>query len=130
MADVPSNFTLTIEQYQALVALARAGTTSDDQRRQLEQFLVEIEKTNGVTRYLLWVQWQELEQALPPTAKFPEVWPPELRQLIQQINRPISLSDVNAVLAASAKKPTNVLVTPDPAAVVGWTPLALYFPGG
>lgn len=127
---VPANFTLTIEQYQALVALARQGTTSSDQTLQLEQFLISIEKANGVTRYLLWVQWQELEQALPPTTKFPEQWPPNLRQRIQQLDRPVGMADVQAVLKVNAKKPTNVLVTTDPAAMVGWTPLATYFPGG
>ena len=122
------SFTLTLEEYQALVALARAGTTSDDQARKLEQFLVEIEKNNGVVRYSLWVQWQELEQALPPTTKFPEQWPPELRQRIELINRPVALSDVQTVLDHHAKKPTNVVVTPDPAALVGWTPVEVYFP--
>ncbi len=125
----PPTFTLTLEQYTALVALARQGTTSIDQQQNLEQFLISIEKANGVTRYLLWVQWQEAGQILPPTTKFPEVWPPELRRLIQQINRPIALADVQALLAEVATNPTNIVVTPDPAANVGWTPLNTFFPG-
>lgn len=125
----PPSFTLTLEQYTALVALARNGTTSIDQQQNLEQFLISIEKANGVIRYLLWVQWQEAGQILPPTTKFPEVWPPQLRRIIQQINRPIAKADVQALLASSATNPTNVLVTPDAAANVGWTPLDTYFPG-
>lgn len=121
------DITMTLEQYQALVALSRRGTSSSDQQLSLEEFLVDIEKKNGIIRYLLWVQWQELEQALPPTVKFPEVWPPELRRLLQQINRPIARADVDAVLSAAAKKPTNILVTRDPAALVGWTPIDVFF---
>ena len=127
---LPSSMNLTIEQYSALVALARRGTTSVDQQVDLEAFLVQIEKANGVTRYLMWVQWQEAGQILPPTTKFPEVWPPQLRQIIQQLNRPIAKSDVQAVLTQFAANPTNVLVTADPAAQVGWQSLAQAFPGG
>lgn len=126
---IPPSMNLTIEQYSALVELSRRGTTSVDQQVDLEAFLVQIEKANGVTRYLLWVQWQEAGQILPPTTKFPEVWPPELRQIIQQLNRPVALSDVQDVLNKFAKNPTNVLVTIDPAARVGWQPLAQAFPG-
>jgi hypothetical protein len=121
---VPATITMTTEQYTALVALARrAGTDAV----QLEAFLVDIEKSNNITRYLLWVQWQELEQALPPTTKFPEQWPPNLRLLIQQVNTPIAQADVMNSLAVKAKKPTNILVTKDPAALVGWTSVTTFF---
>src|ERR1019366_5497240 len=120
----PATITMTTEQYTALVALARrAGTDAV----QLEAFLVDIEKSNNITRYLLWVQWQELEQALPPTTKFPEQWPPNLRLLIQQVNTPIAQADVMNSLAVKAKKPTNILVTKDPAALVGWTSVTTFF---
>lgn len=125
---IPTTFTLTLEDYQALVALARKGVTSDDQSRQLELFLISIEKQNNVLRFSAWVQWQELEQALPPTTKFPEQWPPELRRRIDILNRPIARSDVQAVLDQYAKKPTNVMITTDPAAQVGWTPIDVFFP--
>lgn len=120
------DFKLTQEQYSALVALARSGIPVDG-RLALEEFLKDIEKSNGATRYLLWVQWQEADQPLPPTVQFPDKWPPELRKLIERIDRPIAKADVDAVLAANASKPVNVLVTKDPAGRVGWTQEAVFF---
>jgi hypothetical protein len=124
--SIPPNITLTTDQYTSLVALARRGTQD---QVPLEAFLISIEKANGITRYLLWVRWQELDSPLPPTTRFPTHWPPELQRLIQQINQPVSLAQVNQVLATYAKNPTNVMVTPDPNALLGWSTLAQYFPG-
>lgn len=118
------SFTLTSEQYTALVALARKGSRD---LVSLEQFLQSIEKANGITRYALWVQWQESETPLPPHARFPDSWPPELRAHIEQLNRPVCLADVEKVLDEKASKPISVLVTPDPAARVGWTDLSTFF---
>ena len=125
----PVNFTLTSEQYTALVAMARKGVNRHSQvdQQTLEQFLISIEKANGVTRYLLWVQWQELDAPVPATAKFPTEWPPNLRQLIQQINTPISYQRVLDTLATYAKNPQAILVTTDPGAVLGWTDVKTYF---
>lgn len=122
-----ADFTLTQEQYEALVSLSRRGATTESSLRQLEVFLRSIEKANGVTRYFLLVQWQESNQALPPTAEFPKVWPPELRATIELISRPIARADVDALIKKKAKQPVNVLVTTDPAGVVGWTQLDKYF---
>jgi len=120
-------FSLTQEQYEALVALARRGSPAPQQKRELETFLELIEAANGVSRDKLWVQWQEADTALPPSAMFPEVWPPELRKYIELISRPIARADVDKVLTIHARKPVNVLVTPDPAALVGWTALEDFF---
>lgn len=129
------NITLNEEQYSALVQLAREGAraASDDPRvaqdriMRLEDFFRSIEKSNGVTRYLLWVQWQETDNPLPPTVRFPESWPPTQRQLIERLDRPIAKVDVDNLLAANAKKPVTVLVTVDPAGLVGWTEYDVYF---
>ena len=59
------------EQYEALIALARKGATGDDARR-LDAFLQDLEAKNGIIRNTLWVQWQELNQPLPPGTNFPE----------------------------------------------------------
>lgn len=114
-------FSLTQEQYEALIALARRGASTAEQKRDLESFLALIESRNGVTRYKLWIQWQEADASLPPSAAFPASWPPELRQYIELISRPIAREDVEQVLRRYARKPVSVLVTPDPAALVGWT---------
>lgn len=129
-------FTLTQQQYEALIALARAGTMDDaglvdvDEALKLDAFLKKIETDNGVTRSAVWVQWQEMDQPLPPTTNFPDVWPPELRFYIELVTRLVSKADVEVMLEVQASKPNNVLVTRDPAARVGWTALDDFFPTG
>lgn len=122
-----TTFTLSQEQYEALVALARAGAPTVERTRVLDKFLQDIEASNGVTRSLVWIQWQETDQPLPPSAAFPTVWPPELRYRLELLTRPISKADVLAVVASKAKKPTNILCTRDPAAVLGWTAVNDFF---
>jgi hypothetical protein len=126
--NLPANITLTLGQYTSLVGLARTGVQNKDQIV-LEDFLVSIEKANGITRYLLWVRWQERDEPLPPTVSFPTNWPPNLQRIIQQINRPVALADVNQILAAYAKSPINVMVTSDPNAILGWSTLGQFFNG-
>lgn len=121
------DLTVTQEEYESLVTLARAGATTADKQRQLDAWLKLIEKKNDITRHQLWVQWQEADSPLPPQVSFPEVWPPEMRALIQQFSRPISKADVNALLEKKARKPVTVLVTSDPGATLGWTALDAYF---
>lgn len=121
-------FSLTQEQYEALIFLARRGAEGDAQRlTQLDQFLRHIEKANGITRSFLMVQWQERSAPLPQGVKFPEKWPPELRKVIELISRPVAKADVEAVLGKYAQEPMSVLVTSDPAGLVGWTPVDQYF---
>lgn len=120
-------FTLSQEQYEALVALAKAGATTPDRQRALNAWLITIELENSVVRHRLWIQWQEADQPLPPTAQFPESWPPELRYDLEILSRPIGKADVDAVLRKRARNPITVLVTPDPGAVLGWTPVEDYF---
>jgi len=129
-------FTLTQQEYEALIALAKDGTKDADgnvlseKALKLDEFLKSIEKNNGVTRDALWVQWQEMDQPLPPTARFPEKWPPEMRYYIELVTRRVARVDVEEVLSARASKPHNVLVTRDPGARVGWTPLDDFFVSG
>jgi hypothetical protein len=127
------DFTLSQEQYEALVSIARLGTQDangnvlSDKARNLDAFLKDIEKSNGVTRSSLWIQWQEIDSPLPPTTRFPEVWPPEMRFFLEFISRPIAKTDVQEVVKKKARNPITILVTPDPGAQVGWTPLDQYF---
>ncbi len=125
---MPFPISLDQQDYEALVSLAREGAKSDPDRvRKLESFLRLIEQGSGIHRYFLWVQWQEANQPLPPSTDFPEKWPPELRASIELVTRPIAKVDVEKLLAQRARKPVSVLVTPDPAGVVGWTELNAYF---
>lgn len=120
---------LTLEQYEALIALARQGAEAADPPRvvELEKWLQEIERANGITRSFLWVQWQEVDAPLPPGTNFPDVWPPEMRRSIELVTRPVAKADVDALLSSYAREPITVLVTPDPAGRVGWTPVDDYF---
>lgn len=122
-----SDVTLNIEQYSALVTLARRGCENPEQARTLESYLKEIDKQNHVTRYSLLIQWQELDSPVPPTARFPEKWPPELRLFMERIDRPIAKSDVTSAVAKHAKNPHEVMVTRDVAGLVGWTKLDDFF---
>lgn len=125
-----ADFTLSTQDYEALIALARKGATDADSVRSLDSFLRYLEKKNGINRYGLWIQWQETGKQVPVTYNFPATWPPELRYYLELLTRPISKADVTAALAKKAKKPLNVMVTPDPAGLVGWTLLNDYFSNG
>jgi len=75
----------------------------------------------------LWIQWQEAGTPLPPETNFPKTWPPQLRFRLELISRPITRADVDEVLAKKAINPVTVLVTSDPAALLGWTNLESWF---
>lgn len=125
--------TLLQHEYESLIELARQGTLNPDgsvnqsKALSLDSFLRALETRNGVTRYFIWVQWQEQNQPLPPTTDFPAKWPPEMRQPLALVTRPIARADVDALLKVKAKSPTSVLVTRDPAGLVGWTELDVFF---
>jgi hypothetical protein len=93
----------------------------------LDQWLRQIESKNGIARYFLWIQWQEKSAPLPQGARFPEIWPAKLRRSIEFVSRPIAKADVELTLNTYANDPIEVLVTPDPNALLGWTPLNDYF---
>lgn len=126
---------LTQEEYEALVALARQGALTsanpDSRAYALEAFLQRLEKANGLVRHALWVRWQDARTPLPPTTRFPDVWPPTQEGQIELLSRAITRDDVLALVRARASSPCNVLVTRDPARRVGWTELDRFFaPGG
>lgn len=124
---MPTQLTLDIVEYEALVALARLGATDPNKARELESFLKKIETNNDITRYFLAVRWQELNEPLPQGTRFPQVWPPELEDTIQLTTRPIAKVDVTDLIAAQAKNAQNVMVTTDPGMVLGWTDVDAYF---
>lgn len=120
-------------EYESLVEFARRGTlnadgtVNEDKAHGLDAWLRMIEKKNDIVRYFVMLQWQEQDAPLPPGTNFPEKWPPEMRASITLVTRPINRVDVDALLGAKAKKPTNILVTRDPAGRVGWTELDVFF---
>lgn len=130
---MPFPLALTQSEYETLVAFARQGavnadgTINQDRALGLESWLRLIEQKNGVERYFVWVQWQEQDAPLPAGTRFPEKWPPEMRTTISLISRDVARSDVDTLLKTKAKNPTSVLVTRDPAALVGWTEVDEFF---
>lgn len=129
------SFPLQLEQpeYETLIAFARQGTlnadgtVNQDRAHGLDAWLRLIEQKNGIKRSLVWVQWQEQDAPLPAGTNFPKKWPPEMRHPLVLISRPVARADVEQLLSVRAKNPTSVLVTQDPAAVVGWTELDAFF---
>jgi hypothetical protein len=127
------DITLSQEQYEALVALAQRSTVDPDgslnQERSLtlQRFLTDLEKANGITRYSLWVRWQDPTAPLPPGVRFPATWPPELQYFIQFITRPIAKTDVLSMVKERTPNALNILVTPDPAGLVGWCKIDDFF---
>jgi len=118
------NITLTQSEYEGLIALARMAPVD---QLALNMMLEEIEKTNGIKRYLLWVQWQDAAGVVPIGMSFPETWPAELRAKIEQVDVPINRQQVEDMVALRANKPIGILVTPDPNATLGWSTLDQWF---
>lgn len=122
-------FTLTDEQYSVALTLSRAGAVSAEDKRKIQDFFSTIEKANNVTRYMLLVRWQNAGEKFAPGAgmNFPRVWPETNQFIMETFERPISKTDVLEMLKTRSNAPTNVMVTPDVAGLVGWTLLDAYF---
>lgn len=131
-----TTFNLTQQNYEALIALAQRSTVCPDgsidqaKAQELQQYLEEIESENGIVRSSLWIRWQDPAAPLPPGWKsnFPQTWPPNLQFFLQLVSRKITKADVLLVVSKNTPNAVNIMVTPDPAALVGWTQLAVYFP--
>lgn len=117
---------LTEEEYATLRGYALEGKTGDS-ARQLTEFCADIERRNGYVFYTVYVQWTEANAPLPRTADFPEKWPPQWRIPVTVQGRPVARADVTKALAQAATTPVDILVTRDPAMLVGWTKADLFF---
>jgi len=122
-----SEVTLTKEQYEALVFLARKGVVSVEAKHALDAFLRDIDRGNGIVRYTLRIRWQEAHKPLPPAVSFPREWPPVQESALERIDRPIAKVDVLEEVNKKASNPVGILVTKDVAGVVGWAKLDDFF---
>ncbi len=113
---------MTLEQYQALSSLALQGANNP---RGLADMLAEIDKRNTLERYIAVIRWQELDSP-PPGIKYPVEWPPSMTIILNQ-PKPISRAFAETSLAAAARRPTNALITKDPAGKVGWSTFDVFF---
>lgn len=110
-----STITMTRGQYDALYALAQEASAADASVLQKQ-----IDKANGITRYILWVLWQDVGGQPPPRIELKNGWPATNRQRLE-LERKIARSDVDDFLRVNAVNPVGVMVTPDPDCVVGIT---------
>lgn len=115
------------EQYEQLVGLARKGLSDNEAQRMLEDFLRTIEQANGITRYLLWVRWQEVGQIHPVNQPFPDGWPPTQQVRIERLSSPVTRAQVEAVVSSRGINPTGTLVSEDPGGQLGWSTIDQYF---
>lgn len=120
---------ITLEEFEALCSLARSGVSSADAERKqiLETFISMIESKNNITRYSVWVQWQEAGKPLPIGTSFPEKWPREWRTFLVRYDRPWARSDVESYVKKQVNAPINIMLTKDSAALVGWLPIERFF---
>lgn len=110
-----ANITMTRAQYDALIAAAHAGQTVEvDRLRDL------IDESNGITRYQLWIRWQDVGGRPPPRIELGKGWPVDQTYFLE-LERKITRLDVDDVLRNNAQNPVSVMVTPDVDATVGWT---------
>lgn len=121
------SITMTNDQYEQLVGLARQGIGTTDGQNTLNDFLTPIEMANGITRYFLWVRWQEIGKIHPVNEPFPENWPPTQEIKIERLTNPINREIVDAAVEDRGNDPFNILVTTDPAGVAGWSTIDQYF---
>lgn len=122
-----SDVLLTQDQFTTLVSLARRNIASSDDLRKLNVFIDSILKKNNIKHFLLWVRWKNAGELLPVTLNFPKVYPPTLEFCLESFERPISRSDVQEMLDKQGKTTIEVIVTTDPAKLVGWTRIDDYF---
>lgn len=115
--------TMSNEAYEALVSLARRGATDP---RAVDLFVRDIDKSNGINRFFLLARWHEVGKPLPPGTEFPAKWPAQQQTPIA-LSRPIDKSDVLDAILSITPSPVSILVTSDPAGLVGWTELEVYF---
>ena len=107
--------TLTRSQYDALLAAARqANPQAADQLRR------EIDAANGITRYFLYIRWQDVGGKAPPRIELGKGWPVNQTYQLELLRR-IARADVDDVLRTNAVNPVSIMVTPDRQGVVGWT---------
>ena len=118
--------TLERDEYLALSNLARAGKNSA-QLRDIESWLQNIERKNGVQRYVVRVRWTEPLTPVSPNVNFPHAWPPTQETTIERFDRPVAKADVQLYLNNNAKNPTEVFITKDIGGELGWTRIEDFF---
>lgn len=114
---------MTQNQYDTLLAVAFGTETLD--HAALLALRKDIDTANGITRYFLYILWQDLGQSPIRKIEIGLPWPAGQKFALEMF-RPITLDDVTAVLADNAIEPVSVLLTRDREGIVGLIPLESY----
>lgn len=119
--------TVTDDEWNQLVGLAQQSL-SGESLRELASQLIEIERRNEIRRYQLLVRWTEVGVPLPASTTFPTTWPASYQAVLRKINVPITRAEVEQCVSDRARHAVGaVLVTDDPAGIIGWSDLDTYF---
>lgn len=126
--NTPISITLNPEEYLALVRLAEQAAIAAGKWPTLRAFLQDIERANNIERQELLVCWLVRGKPLPSDAVFPQSMPVDQKLVVNSIGKPIAKKDVLAALDNLGVDYGTVLVTHDPAGLVGWTSFEVAFP--
>lgn len=111
---------ITREQLDALFFAADAGDMST-----VKTTVATIDKANNVTRYSLFVRWQEVTGEPESYVNDRRDYPSFKRNRLN-MTRVITREDVLALVAQFASSSTNIQVTPDVSGAIGWTEIDVY----
>jgi hypothetical protein len=112
--------TMSRQEYDALLNAALTGNATD-----VPALQEAIDAANSITRYRLFLRWQDVGGSVPSRIELGAGWPPEQTFLLE-LSRPIAREDVLQAVNAQARNPAEIYVTPDPTGVVGFTQLDSY----
>lgn len=107
--------TMSRAEYDALIAAGLAADTTE-----IERLQAIIDETNSITRYRLQIRWQDIGGTRPTHIELGLGWPTD-QSFLLELERPIERADVDTVTSTQAQNPVSIMVTRDPAGVVGWT---------
>ena len=117
------SITITDAQWLAIVSSILSGSTTG-----MKDMLDEIDETNGLTRYYLWVRW--LDRSAPRYDGADPVlnWPPQEETDEPFIAySPFTQAFVEEYVAAQTSDYAYILVTDDSAGQAGWKELDVFF---
>lgn len=111
---------------EQFAVLARAALAGSDDVPTMREYIEKIEKENGIRRYRLLIRWRTPAVQRLSDAQFPLNWPPSMTATLDQETVPRK-SDVEAIVASSGTRYTDIVVTRDLTGQVGWQTIEEFF---
>ena len=120
---IVESYQLTAEEYETLAHLAveQGGMSA-------QEIVDRIDERHGVRKHRMWVRWKDSQAQKYPSTRFPEEWPPAQEGVVETVGRPVSRSDVLAMVQSRTPGAMGILVTSDPRKLLGWQDLDTRFP--